>query len=230
MRKGLTILLLGDLLVVLLHFFSGKELGFFNLDREQNLAAVYSGFKLLAAGFAAMLLAFLIKIKKDGPQDVWEKARDSIWLVLAGLFIYLALDEMMYLHERIGFVINHWTGLAGSRGESFWWYAYFSPFILLGAALLIYMWRIIKTSDHILGRWFMAGALFFILAIATEGLSAIWYARKWYEAYQNLFVAEEAFELIGESIFATTLWKLAKKYFTSNFTINNRHINNQQYK
>lgn len=209
MRKWFIILLLGDLLVISLHFFLGKKLGFFNLDREQNLAAVYSGFKLLNAGLAATLLVFLTKIKEN--KILW------LWAVLSGLFIYLALDEMMYLHERIGFVINHWTGLAGSRGESFWWYLYFSPLIILGATFLIYVWQMIKKNDRTLGRWFVAGVIFFILAIATEGLGALWYARQWYEAYQNLFIAEEAFELIGESIFVVTLWKLAAKYFTQNF-------------
>lgn len=210
MRKGLIILLLGDLFVVLLHFFLGKKLGFFNLDREQNLAAVYSGFKLLSAGFAIILLVFLMRIGRS--KNFWS------WITLAGLFVYLALDEMMYLHERVGFVINHWTGFSGSRGESFWWYVYFSPLIILGAAFLIYIWRAIKTNDRTLSRWFMLGVLFFILAIATEGLGAIWYARKWYEAYQNLFVAEEAFELIGESVFVVVLWNLAGKYFTKKFT------------
>lgn len=64
--------------------------GIFNLDGEYNFTAIYSGFLLICCGYFA-----LINGLKE--QSAIFRLR---WILMTGLFVYIALDEVLVIHER----------------------------------------------------------------------------------------------------------------------------------
>ncbi len=201
-HRLLFILFIVDVALVFAHIFLRKKLGFFNLDKEGSLKAVYSGFQLLVSGGVAALIAYLLH----------EKAKRWLWGVTSAGFVYLGLDEMMVIHERIGFVLNRWSGLTGYWGESFNWLLYFTPFI--AAALLVYflLIRMVSKYDRRCAIGILFGAAFFVASIALEVIGGKILGTRW---YQTEIIAEEALQLVGESLFLVSfLLLLQKKFYT----------------
>lgn len=212
MRKYITliILLCIDALLVLAHIFLRGKLGFFNLDKEQSLKAAYSGFQLLAAGGVAALYAWLLF------RSVGRRVLRILWILVAAGFFYLGIDDMMAIHERIGFVLNRWTGLMGYWGESFNWMIYFAP--LIAAALIVYfflirsVWRENKDVAHLI----IAGTFFFVVSIMMEAIGGAILGKPF---YQTSIIVEEGAQLIGESFFLTGVILLLRERFDKMYII-----------
>lgn len=206
----LIILLLVDGFLAIAHIFLRQELGFFNLDKEQSLKAAYAGMKLLLAGGVAVLYTLLLSR---------ERARLSsrvLWALVAALFLYLGVDEMIAFHERVGFVLNRWTGLSGYRGESFNWLIYFSPFIAL--ALLVYyaLIRVVWREERQSGVGLLMGTLFFAVALVVEAIGGSMLATPIYPFFIAL---EETAQLVGTSVFLATFLHLFQKKFYHLFSL-----------
>lgn len=211
----LIILLFSDLLAVLLHVFFRKSYGFFNLDEEQNLASAYSGFKLMFSGILA-LGNFLIA------SAIANKANGRLWLLAAPIFFYLALDEMMAIHERVGFVLNRLTGLTGFKGASFNWPIYYFPLVILAVLVLVRMVFVIIREDKKAGWLALLGLLFFVLALTAEFTAGqIVYPRglltRNFQPYFNLIILEEGSEMMGASFLLAALASSVKHHFNKNF-------------
>lgn len=205
-------LLLLDVLVVLAHFFLKNKYGFFNLDGEGNLNSAYSGFKLLMVAVlmgAQFLIYFRVKEKRG---------KQIVWFLAALSFVYLGIDEMMAIHERVGFVFNNLTGLTGFNGASFNWMIYYSPLIII--ALIVYT-RLLFTlwqEDRAVFLFILIGAILFAAALAAEVIGGkIVYPRgvltRDFRLYFIFIIVEEALELLGATFFLTGIFKNAGRSF-----------------
>lgn len=77
----------------------GGDLRVFDLNKEQTFPATFSGLLLLGAGVLALLNGV---VRCPNPADrIW-------WLVLAGVFAFLGIDEMTALHEAVQDRVHVW--------------------------------------------------------------------------------------------------------------------------
>lgn len=157
--------------------------GFFNLDHERTLATFYSYTILL---FSATLLALIAAAKYTN--------RDSstkYWAGLSGIFLFLTMDEMLVLHERLIDVDIPWMVIYGFLGLVF---------------LMVYRSFITSLPFRIRRLFLLAGVIYVSGAGGVESLAG----RRYYlygggELYQSLIVVEETLEMIGIVIFIHAL-------------------------
>jgi uncharacterized membrane protein len=120
-----SVLLILSLLGQLILFANPSEsieglIAFFNVAGEVNLPTFYTTFLLLSA--ALLLLVIWIKSKSD------KVPFSSMWAILTIGFVYLSLDEMLFLHERVSQFIRtttNWSGTGILR----------SPWVIIGLLL-----------------------------------------------------------------------------------------------
>lgn len=209
---ALAAMIILDTLVIAAHFFLQDTLGFFDLDRERSLKAVWSGFKLMLSGTIAGLIVLLLTQRSKTRRD------QLLWAALGGLFLYLAVDDMMMLHERIGFVLNRRTGWHGAF-ESFNWLIYYSPFIAAGTIVLILCVRAlfrIGTREGVLG---ICGLLGFFGTLTAEMIGGQLLKTGALGAYRISFVIEEAILLFGESFILISIISAACALFEKSYSL-----------
>ena len=195
-----------DLLVIAAHMFLRNKLGFFDLDAEGNLASLYSGAKLwtiatLTLGHAAIL--FRVRAPR----------RHAIAFFLFALGVaYIGLDDMMGVHERMGFVLNNLFGTGGFYGESFNWLFYFAPFMIAACAVFIAVIRFLWRMERTAAWWFVAGVTLWIASIGTEFLGRYFILQTTVNvpAYHILIVIEEALEIFGATALFTALFRATR--------------------
>lgn len=197
-------LLLGDFAVIALHYFFADSLGFFNIEKERSLSTVYGGLKALWSGVFAFAFAWLVAQKRA-------RARRALWIAGGALFTYFALDDMMEIHERVGFVLNRRVGLSGYWGESFNWIIYFAPFLIVGLVIIFYLVREIWRADRTAGAWSAAGLALLCASLALEGVGGQLLGSTFYRA---TLLLEEAFELIAMSFLLAGLARFWYGLFT----------------
>ena len=139
----------------------------------------------------------------------------------AGL-LYIGLDDMFVLHERIGFVLNNWFGTGGFYGESFNWLFYFAPFM---CCALYFFYRIIMLLWHesrTAAIWMLAGVGLWLAAIGTEiiGRSMIVSQTVNVPIYHALIVLEELLEFVGATGITCALWIATRTLVARTIQIN----------
>ncbi|MEK7648630.1 MAG: hypothetical protein AAB400_01795 [Patescibacteria group bacterium] len=209
---AIAFLFIGDIFVILAHIYLRGWLGFFDLDKEGSLKALFSGFQLLASGMGAGCIAYLALRLRASRFVV------SLWAVCSALFGYLALDDMMMIHERVGFVLNNLTRLHGTY-ESFNWLLYFSPFIVLGAIAFVLVVRSlsgISVRAHILAWIGLAG---FVVTLLTEAGGKMLLSAGLISIYHQSIILEEASLLFGETFFLIALAVGASELFKKAFML-----------
>lgn len=210
--RAFFLLILIDGALIAAHFTLRQSLGFFDLDKEGSLKAVFSGFQLLTSGVAAGWIAVMSSRLRASRPFVW------LWSVLSALFVYLAFDDMMMIHERVGFVLNRWTGLHGTY-ESFNWLLYFTPLILIGICAYLLAVRalfLIDVKTRIFAVCGVAGLVLTILAEAGGG--ALLKAGN-IPLYHLSIIFEESLLLIGETFFLAALLMAAHSLFLRTFAL-----------
>lgn len=191
----LWILFLFDILTILAHIFLRKSLGFFDLDKEGNLSSFYAGIKLWIGATGAFLYAWYLQRSKSSRALVWA------WIAFAMMLAYLGIDDMMVIHERLGFVINNRLRINGYYGESFNWLIYFSPLAFLGVVVLYIvarnLWCSYRTPALLIG----IGASIMVLSLLVEAYSGYLLTNLSFSIhyYYFLIIMEESFEMIGTS-------------------------------
>ncbi len=213
-QKALAILLSMTLALAIAHVALRGYLGFFNLDKEQSLKAVFSGLQLLSIAVLAFFYA-LLQFKA-----CLNKKQGILWTFTGLLFGYLALDDMMTIHERVGFVFNRWTGFTGYWGESFNWLIYFSPLILIGLAVLLLAVTSLR-REHIHSRqlaWI--GVILFVVSLIFEYIGGRLLASS---LYQSFIIVEEVSMLAGESFFLIAFWLADANLFSRSYVVRSEH-------
>jgi len=195
------ILFLIDLAVIALHIFARQKLGFFDLDKEGNLNSVYSGLKLWGVGGLAFVHAAIISKLNVRWWRSW------LWIAFGAGLIYIGLDDMMVLHERLGFVINNLTGNGGFYGESFNWLFYFLPAMIAAVIVFVALIRELWRDSHSAAVWLLFGLGLWVASIGSEfvGRQLLLAETINVPLYHRLIIAEEAFEMFGASCIAVAV-------------------------
>jgi hypothetical protein len=189
-QKILFLVILLDLILILLHLIWGRGISFVNLDLEYNLPTFYSGFKLVLIGS----LAFLGYLKNDLID------RAHYWLVLGAIFIYLGVDEVLELHERIAHYISNQflSELGWYDNEVFYWTIIFTPLIILAVVFLITFYQKILASNSRSRKYFLFGLILFVLVIISEIVGGIFTNTN---LGYHIMTLEESFEIFGTTFF-----------------------------
>lgn len=147
----------------------------FDVNKEQNYAAVFSGVAL----WAAALLAFCNGLFR------YESSRARRWwLVLAFVFLYLGLDEMTALHEEA----QHVTGI--------WGQAFLAPVALVGVAAWYVTLREMGSNRVAAALWIAGAAAW----VCSQGIDLVLN-----ESMPWTVVPEEIGEMTGSLLFAFSL-------------------------
>lgn len=205
MRLLFVALISVDMALLLLHIFLRKKLGFFDLDSEGNLVSLISGMKLWLAATASWIVAWVLMARCRPWKESWG-------FILLGMGLaYIGIDDMMGVHERIGFVLNNIFGTGGFYGESFNWLFYFAPFMVLALAVFCWCVLLVWQRHRTTAYWFLSGVALWVLGIGTE-----WYGRSLIlekvvnvPFYHALIIVEEGLELFGATAITIALVQYA---------------------
>jgi len=174
-----------------------------DFDYETNLPTLYSVIAIILCS----IILFLIASGKKKTQQPYRFQ----WKLLAWIFLFLALDEGVSIHEDIGDVMELFVTASG--------YLYF-PWVIPYAGLLVilalvYFRFLLHLPRPTMIRFIIAGGLFLTGAIGIEIISA-------QEAdihgtatitYSILYTIEELCEMIAIVIFLQALLE----YYASEF-------------
>lgn len=166
----------------------------FRLDAEKNIPTLWSSFSLIIA-FVLLILIMYIHKKNDRPY--------LYWFFLAIIFLFLSIDEMSSIHERL---IEPTRKLINVSGLLY--YAWVVPYsIALIIFIAAYSKFLINLPKKIMILFIISGSVFVLGAIGFEllggqevelnGSKSILY---------NIFsTCEEFLEMLGIVIFIYTL-------------------------
>ena len=79
-------------------------LNFFDFDQESNFPSFYSTLAILVAAFLLSFITYIRKVKN---------LSYVLWFFLALGFLFLAIDESIEIHEKIGNQIRRGSNLTG---------------------------------------------------------------------------------------------------------------------
>ena len=194
---ALLLIELGFVLIYLLNIGLGEPFEaisqWFNLDAESTIPSWFSSLQIFC-----IALVFLIvsqHIKKEEKSFRW-------FLILVSLiFVFLAMDESVAIHEKITNILRDVTWIPESIRSGIW------VFIYLGAGILL----VLGTFKQSLKVWqkCQRGALFMAIGIVLFigggiGLELVSYQFSLYGTdgvfYYLQVVFEEFFEMMGMSL------------------------------
>jgi len=130
----------------------------FHLDREMNVPTLFNVFLfLLNAGLA------LFVWRSMAP----ESRNRTVWLVVALVLAYLALDEFAELHERFAAPVRDRFGLTGVL-----YFAWYVPYALFVAAFAAYVLpAVLRLPTRTRTLFVLAAAVFLGGAVGVEAVS-----------------------------------------------------------
>ncbi len=189
------ILFFADAVLIAAHLMLRSQSWLFDLDQENNVPTYFAAAQVLLVAFLMIEINLTERrlLKKIIP-GTW------IWIVLAAGFTYLAVDDVVSIHE---YVLRHTTRDL-MPADSLWlslmpWQIIFGPLFAIIAALLIAVILTRFNKDRTLTRFATAGLCCWILAVLMEGLAKpVFMAQGWYNVG---VVIEEGLELVGGTLF-----------------------------
>lgn len=208
-KKIMTIFLIVVIILVFLHLIviallydqpdttSAKILRLFHLDEEANFPTFYSSLLFI---ISSMLLLFIGKLKSDFETNY------KYWIVLSFIFLFLATDEIVQLHEKFSNIVYQKFHIGGIFRFS-WWIVYALFIIILSVIYLKFFIRLPKRIQKI----FLIAALVFISgSIILEIVGTYFYSidnnTKTFTFYVISSI-EETLEMVGLVIFIYGLLK-----------------------
>ena len=160
---------------------------FFELGTERNVPTFFS---ICLFVISAVLFLMVWKAQRARGKPQW------IWMILSGIFCFLATDELSSLHEQLS---PHVKSALGASG--IFYFAWIIPYGIAVSVLSIFVIPVIWRIDKRIRFWFgLSAATFFTGAVGLEMLEG-WY----WETVSNqkdlanyLFMTfEESLEMIG---------------------------------
>ncbi len=158
-----------------------------NLDVEQSFGTWYTGMLWM---LAAALMALIGRAKRaHGDRFAWA------WRSLAGLCIYLSLDEMLSIHE----LFNEFTVLFVPRVGPFYWTWVVAGGLLAAIVGIVYLRFLFSLAPHYRWRFVAAAGLFLGGALGFEMIEGVlWQAELGESAiYAFCVLLEETLEQLG---------------------------------
>lgn len=181
----------------------------FDLRLEANLAAWYSSALLLLAGVAAWLLGWCGALA-EAPAARSRRTRILGWLLIGGMLVALAADEVAQVHEWIGQRIPEHMGMSRSvlgLDAAFRWLLVLAPFIAAGAALIGWVaLTCLKGWPRLLT---VAGLTCWLGTIAAEYVESVQWRTNTARGMEG--PVEEGLEVVGATLlliaFVESLWR-----------------------
>lgn len=159
----------------------------FSANAEQTFPTWYSSLLLLAAAVLFLIVGGFKS--RTHARDRW------LWFGLAGIFLYLSLDEIVSIHE----IAAEWlqTDFSFTGFLAFGWQLAAVPFLLLFAVLYFRFWLRLPARVRLL--FLVAGIVYVGGAFVIEGLSAALWDSAGGISYAYLVIAtlEEFCEMLG---------------------------------
>jgi hypothetical protein len=171
---------------------------FFNFNYENNFPSFFSSVLLVAA--AGILLLLYVISKHQQNNDA--KFR---WLLLSLVFLFLAIDENIQIHELLAKVVR--PRLASDLSGLLYWawvVPYFIAFVVIVAYFLPFVLRLpTKTRNLII----LSGFMFVFGAVGLELAEGYVYKKYGLEHLYNqlLYCVEELLEMTGVILFIHAL-------------------------
>ena len=165
---------------------------FFNFHSENNFPAYIASLFLVFAGFLSLLLGF-----QTGVPGIKNRTK---WKVLGGLFLFLAFDEAIQIHEVIS------QGLRNNLGDQlpgFLHYAWVIPYALLVVVAVLYFFSFIwNLPSRLRNLIFLAGFVYVFGALGLEVVESYIDTNMGTDnlLYKFLVTTEEAMEMLGIAI------------------------------
>ncbi len=166
----------------------------FDFGMERNIPTLYSSLQLvLASSFLSVIGA---KHRSNGEAYV-------SWLVLAVIFLFLAIDETAEIHERLIEPFRTIFGLSGLL-----YFAWVIPYGVAVFVLVIAFSRfLLRLPKETMWRFIASGVIYVTGAIGFEMLGA-----SHFEVYGSnnvvysiLYTCEELLEMVGIALFVYAL-------------------------
>ena len=204
------ILVVAHLCLQSLRFWSGDHflhglLAAFSLGAEQNFPTYFSTFVLL--GCSAML--GVIGIGETG-----EEGHGTIyWFALALIFLFLSMDEMMMIHERLTEPVRALVGDSYAPHYA-WILPYGLMLVAIGIAYARFLFRLPRRTALL---FVVSGVLYVSGAIGFETMSGVISSEVGNKnvTYVALQTIEEILEMIGAIFFLYALADYAERKFVS---------------
>lgn len=203
----LILFLLGANVVGLIsrHYFDhGHVFGLvplFNFDTEYNIPAFYSGAALAAA--SALLWSIGLKIRKQGASYI-------SWFGLSLIFLFLAIDEIVQIHEKIS---DATRALLDTSGLLF--FAWIIPYGVAVLAIAALYAKFIFSLPRPTMLLFVASALIFLSgALGFEVLASPYAEQYGYESlgFAIFYTCEEFLEMLGVAVFIYALLSYSSEH------------------
>lgn len=163
---------------------------FLNVNEEANLPTYFSALVLLADG---ILLAFIGYGSKQIGEKFWH------WLGLAGIFVFISLDEMIQIHEQLRAPMEALFNTTGLLYFA-WFIPYVAVMLIIGLAYFKFMTRLPK---KILKLFILAAVIFVSGAVGMEMVGGMHAEVNGEDnlTYRLMYTFEEFLEMAGGAIF-----------------------------
>ncbi|MDJ0553086.1 MAG: hypothetical protein QNJ68_01305 [Microcoleaceae cyanobacterium MO_207.B10] len=163
----------------------------FNVDGEYTIPSLFSSFSLLAC---SVLLGIISSQKRQVKDKYIGK-----WIGLSIMFLYLAIDETISLHEQLIHPLRDALNATG-----IFYYTWVIPGLILVFMVVFFYWQFVLTlPKKIKYLFFLAGIFYVGGGIGMEMVGG--YYAYLYDTdnfvYEILVTIEELFEMLGVVIF-----------------------------
>ena len=178
---------------------SGEVVTLFNLNSEHNIPAFFSMLLILAA---ALLLALIAVFKKAEGETY-----ALYWAVLACGFMFMAVDEVMAIHEKLNEPMNRLLGKERSGIFYFPWVAAGIVLVIGVGLFFLKFLRHLPTKTRFL---FLAAAAFYLGGVIVVELIGNYFAAAHGTKSWTFIVSgavEEGLEMAGMIVFILALLK-----------------------
>jgi hypothetical protein len=170
----------------------------FFLDSEQNLPTFFSSFLLL---FSALILAFKARqVKRANGKFVFQ------WGILSFIFVYLAIDEVMQIHEMLTEPVRQTFHTSGAL--FFAWYIPVIPLLILLA--LYYTKFVLALPNRYKIGYVVSGSAYILGVIGIEIIGSLFGHQYGLGNFPYTMIAtlEEVIEMSGIILFVFYNWEL----------------------
>ena len=201
-------LVLANLITIFVKYITGDRIFYgliplFQLNAEYNIPTFFSGLLFL---FSAVLLVFIWKARRINAES------QIIWAFLAGLFLFLAFDELFKVHGLLFELIRKIFKTLGL--PRFIWIIFYSTGLVLLSFLVFPVWQRLSKTVKL---WFALSAFTFLGgAIGFDMIEKVYYRSiGWREdlIYGALYTIEESLEMAGLIMFIYSLLLLIQVEF-----------------
>ena len=160
---------------------------FFHFSYEDNAPTLYSVLLILVGAAACFAVS-----RQDVPDQKY-------WLALSIIFSYLALDELVSIHERVGVLIELTFSTSG-----FFHNAWIIPGAILVVILAIFFLGWLRRLPRRIALGFTISAVLYLTGVIfLEGLEGWWVSNIGRDlAYDLIVTVEESLEMLGVITFS----------------------------